>query len=142
MLIQLLNGFVYGGLLYVLSVGLVLIFGLRRVVNFAHGSLFMLGAYIGYSVAQLAGFFPRSLSSTNAPENTPQKISAPDIDRFSRWCFRCLEVTSSPSIFQVFSRHRKTIFFKTCQHYSSDCCVLIKGGFFQGFVQVWRDVKL
>ena len=63
MLIQLLNGFVYGGLLYVLSVGLVLIFGLRRVVNFAHGSLFMLGAYIGYSVAQLAGFFPGLLAS-------------------------------------------------------------------------------
>ena len=58
MLIQLLNGLVYGGLLYVLSIGLVLIFGLRRVINFAHGSLFMLGAYIGYSVAQMVGFFP------------------------------------------------------------------------------------
>ncbi|MDB5362621.1 MAG: transporter permease [Rhodospirillales bacterium] len=51
MLIQLLNGVVYGGLLYLLSVGLVLIFGLRQVVNFAHGALFMIGAYIGYSVA-------------------------------------------------------------------------------------------
>lgn len=57
MLIQLLNGLVYGGLLYVLSVGLVLIFGLRRVVNFAHGSLYMLGAYIGYTVAALGGFW-------------------------------------------------------------------------------------
>lgn len=57
MLIQVLNGFVYGGLLYILSVGLVLIFGLRRVVNFAHGSLFMLGAYIGYTVATVAGFW-------------------------------------------------------------------------------------
>lgn len=63
MVIQLLNGLVYGGLLYVLSVGLVLIFGLRRVVNFAHGSLFMLGAYIGYSAAQFAGFFPGLLAS-------------------------------------------------------------------------------
>jgi branched-chain amino acid transport system permease protein len=63
MTIQLLNGLVYGGLLYVLSVGLVLIFGLRRVVNFAHGSLFMIGAYIGYSVAQVAGFFPSLLAS-------------------------------------------------------------------------------
>ena len=56
-LIQLLNGLVYGGLLYILSVGLVLIFGLRRVVNFAHGSLYMLGAYVGYSAAALGGFW-------------------------------------------------------------------------------------
>ncbi len=56
MTIQLLNGLVYGGLMYILSVGLVLIFGLRRIVNFAHGSLFMIGAYIGYTVAAYAGF--------------------------------------------------------------------------------------
>jgi branched-chain amino acid transport system permease protein len=56
MLIQLLNGVVYGGLLYLLAVGLVLIFGLRQVVNFAHGALFMTGAYIGYSVAA-AGYW-------------------------------------------------------------------------------------
>jgi branched-chain amino acid transport system permease protein len=63
MLIQLLNGFVYGGLLYVMAVGLVLIFGLRRVVNFAHGSLFMLGAYVGYTVASVAGFVAGLLAS-------------------------------------------------------------------------------
>jgi branched-chain amino acid transport system permease protein len=57
MLIQILNGLVYGGLLYVLAVGLVLIFGLRRVVNFAHGSLYMVGAYVGYTVASIAGFW-------------------------------------------------------------------------------------
>lgn len=56
MLIQILNGLVYGGLLYIVSVGLVLIFGLRRIVNFAHGSLFMVGAYIGFSVAAMSGF--------------------------------------------------------------------------------------
>jgi branched-chain amino acid transport system permease protein len=53
MLIQVLNGVVYGGLLYLLAVGLVLIFGLREVVNFAHGALFMLGAYIGYTLAAM-----------------------------------------------------------------------------------------
>ena len=53
MLIQILNGIVYGGLLYLLAVGLVLIFGLREVVNFAHGALFMLGAYIGFSVSAI-----------------------------------------------------------------------------------------
>ncbi len=57
MLIQVLNGLVYGGLLYILSVGLVLIFGLRRVVNFAHGSLYMLGAYVGYTATAIGGFW-------------------------------------------------------------------------------------
>jgi branched-chain amino acid transport system permease protein len=57
MLIQILNGLVYGGLLYILSVGLVLIFGLRRVVNFAHGALFMVGAYVGYAANSVLGFW-------------------------------------------------------------------------------------
>lgn len=58
MLIQVLNGLVYGGLLYILAVGLVLIFGLRRVVNFAHGGLFMVGSYVGFTVLSVAGFVP------------------------------------------------------------------------------------
>ncbi|WP_404300848.1 hypothetical protein [Alicycliphilus denitrificans] len=45
--INLFNGLVYGALLIVMSSGLALIYGLRRVVNFAHGALYMLGAYIG-----------------------------------------------------------------------------------------------
>lgn len=57
MLVLMLNGLVYGSLLYVLSVGLVLIFGLRRVTNFAHGGLFMVGAYIGYAVSTVGGFW-------------------------------------------------------------------------------------
>jgi len=57
MLILVLNGLVYGSLLYVLSVGLVLIFGLRRVTNFAHGGLFMVGAYLGYAVSTFGGFW-------------------------------------------------------------------------------------
>lgn len=63
MLVQILNGLVYGGLLYIVSVGLVLIFGLRRIVNFAHGSLFMLGAYVGFSVAVMGGFWGAILAA-------------------------------------------------------------------------------
>lgn len=63
MLVQILNGLVYGGLLYIVSVGLVLIFGLRRIVNFAHGSLFMVGAYVGFSVAAVAGFWSAVLAA-------------------------------------------------------------------------------
>jgi branched-chain amino acid transport system permease protein len=60
---QLLNGLVYGGLLYIVAVGLVLIFGLRRVVNFAHGSLFMIGAFVGFTIATRYGFWVGMLGS-------------------------------------------------------------------------------
>ncbi len=57
MFIYLFNGVVYGALLIVMCSGLALIYGLRRVINFAHGSLYMLGAYIGYSVALHSNFW-------------------------------------------------------------------------------------
>ncbi len=66
MLIQILNGIVYGGLLYLLAVGLVLIFGLREVVNFAHGALFMIGAYIGFSIAAMGYWWSGLLVSVFA----------------------------------------------------------------------------
>ncbi|MDB5829562.1 MAG: branched-chain amino acid transporter permease [Variovorax sp.] len=55
--INLFNGVVYGALLIVMCSGLALIYGLRRVVNFAHGSLYMLGAYLGYSIASYSNFW-------------------------------------------------------------------------------------
>ena len=55
--INLFNGLVYGELLIVMCSGLALIYGLRRVVNFAHGSLYMLGAYLGYSIAMRSNFW-------------------------------------------------------------------------------------
>ena len=55
--INLFNGLVYGALLIVMCSGLALIYGLRRVVNFAHGSLYMLGAYLGYSIALQSNFW-------------------------------------------------------------------------------------
>jgi branched-chain amino acid transport system permease protein len=47
---QLFTGLVLGGILVLLAIGLSLIFGLMTVVNFAHGSFFMLGAYVGFFV--------------------------------------------------------------------------------------------
>ncbi len=55
--INLFNGLVYGALLIIMCSGLALIYGLRRVVNFAHGSLYMLGAYIGFSIASHSNFW-------------------------------------------------------------------------------------
>lgn len=54
-LIQTLNGLALGGLLFLLSSGFSLIFGLMRVANLSHGAYFMLGAYVGLSVLH-AGF--------------------------------------------------------------------------------------
>jgi branched-chain amino acid transport system permease protein len=57
-LISLLNGLSYGLLLFLLSSGLTLIFSMMGVLNFAHASFYMLGAYIGYSIGQVVGFWP------------------------------------------------------------------------------------
>lgn len=51
-----LNGVSYGLLLFMLSAGLTLIFSMLGVLNFAHASFYMLGAYLGYSIAAHAGF--------------------------------------------------------------------------------------
>jgi branched-chain amino acid transport system permease protein len=47
---QFVSGLTFGMVLFMLALGLVLIFGVMRVVNFAHGSLYMLGAFLGYFV--------------------------------------------------------------------------------------------
>ncbi|WP_141013639.1 branched-chain amino acid ABC transporter permease [Nocardioides sambongensis] len=54
---QLLNGVALGSLLMVLSSGLAMIYGLRGVANFAHGALYMSGAYIAYSVSDKVSFW-------------------------------------------------------------------------------------
>jgi len=49
--VQTFNGLSYGALLFLLASGLSLIFGVMRIVNMAHGSYFMLGGYLGLTVA-------------------------------------------------------------------------------------------
>src|SRR3974390_2191699 len=56
-LIQTVNGIVTGMILALVASGLTLIFGIMDVVNFAHGELFMLGAYVGVIVLSLTGSF-------------------------------------------------------------------------------------
>jgi branched-chain amino acid transport system permease protein len=55
---SLLNGVVYGLLLFMVSSGLTLIFSLMGVLNFAHASMFMLGAYFSYQIGKWIGFWP------------------------------------------------------------------------------------
>lgn len=55
--LALLNGLSYGLLLFMLSAGLTLIFSLMGVLNFAHGSFYMLGAYVAHSLSAAWGFW-------------------------------------------------------------------------------------
>jgi branched-chain amino acid transport system permease protein len=57
-IISMLNGLSYGLLLFMLSSGLTLIFSMMGVLNFAHASFYMMGAYIGYTISRLTGFWP------------------------------------------------------------------------------------
>ena len=50
---MLVNGLSQGMLLFIIASGLSLIFGVLRVINFAHGSLYMIGAYVAFSISTL-----------------------------------------------------------------------------------------
>ncbi|NBW45904.1 MAG: branched-chain amino acid ABC transporter permease [Betaproteobacteria bacterium] len=53
-----LNGLLYGMLLFLLASGLTLIFSMMGVLNFAHASFYMLGAYFGYQISRYVGYWP------------------------------------------------------------------------------------
>jgi branched-chain amino acid transport system permease protein len=55
--VQLLNGLASASSLFLISAGLTLIFGVTRIVNFAHGSFYMLGAYVAFSAGTALGAF-------------------------------------------------------------------------------------
>ncbi|WP_323120943.1 branched-chain amino acid ABC transporter permease [Burkholderia alba] len=57
MVVNALNGLSYGLLLFMLSAGLTLIFSMLGVLNFAHASCYMLGAYVGYAIAACSNFW-------------------------------------------------------------------------------------
>ena len=54
---QILNGFQLGISLFLMSAGLTLVFGIMQVINLAHGSFYMIGAYVGATVASFTGSF-------------------------------------------------------------------------------------
>lgn len=68
-IVQLLNGLAGASSLFLVGAGLSLIFGVTRIVNFAHGSFYMLGIYIAYSLADKLGsawFWPAMLLASLA----------------------------------------------------------------------------
>jgi len=60
---SLLNGVIYGLVLFMVSAGLTLIFGMMGVLNFAHASFYMLGAYFAYTLQEAIGFWPAVIAS-------------------------------------------------------------------------------
>ncbi|MGY8957701.1 MAG: ABC transporter permease subunit, partial [Alphaproteobacteria bacterium] len=52
---QAITGLASAASLFLIAVGLSIVFGVTRVVNFAHGSLYMLGAYIAFSLVSVMG---------------------------------------------------------------------------------------
>ncbi|MFM2340930.1 MAG: hypothetical protein RLZZ592_583 [Pseudomonadota bacterium] len=61
LLIQCLNSVQYGLLLFLVASGLTLIFGIMGVINLAHGSFYMIGAYLAFSLSTLLGSLPLAL---------------------------------------------------------------------------------
>ncbi len=63
---NLLNGATFAALLFVVGSGFTLIFGLMRIVNLAHGALYLLGGYIAFTVAMKTGSFAIGIASAAA----------------------------------------------------------------------------
>src|SRR5437879_11697740 len=67
---QLLNGLQYGVMLFLMAAGLTLVFGIMNLVNLAHGSLYMVGAYLAAAATQWTGNYllgvPLGLAGTLA----------------------------------------------------------------------------
>src|SRR5574341_1401343 len=61
-IVQALNGMSFGMLLFLLAAGLSLIFGVMKVLNLAHGSFYLLGAYLGLTVLHLTNSFLLALA--------------------------------------------------------------------------------
>ena len=56
---QLINGLAFGSILALIAIGYTMVYGILRFINFAHGDLFMLGAFVGFYVApKIAAVFP------------------------------------------------------------------------------------
>src|ERR1051326_8247949 len=62
-LIQVLNGVQYGLLLFLVASGLTLIFGIMGIINLAHGSFYMIGAYLAFSLTRQIGDFWLALAA-------------------------------------------------------------------------------
>ena len=79
-IISMLNGLSYGLLLFMLSSGLTLIFSMMGVLNFAHASFYMVGAYVGYTVSRLVGAPPGYVGYDDGGQLTGGAICGHEIE--------------------------------------------------------------
>src|SRR6202007_1955308 len=88
-LIQVLNGLQFGVLLFLIAAGLTLVFGVMNFINLAHGTQYMLGAYLAVAFYGLVGTFVGALllalatavvcaAAVLADAGSPQRIRGPD----------------------------------------------------------------
>ena len=75
-LFQLLNGLAGASSLFLVGAGLSLIFGVTRIVNFAHGSFYMLGIYVAYTLATAVGGGARLLGRRRCSRRSRSACSA------------------------------------------------------------------
>jgi branched-chain amino acid transport system permease protein len=84
-LVQLLNGVSYGLLLFMLAAGLTLIFSMMGVLNFAHTSFYMLGAYLAYQVSTWIGFWAALVLAPALVGLLGAAVEAWGLRRVHRW---------------------------------------------------------
>ena len=88
---QLLNGLTFAALLFVVASGFTLIFGLLRIVNLAHGALYLFGGYIGFTVAVKTGSFALGgIGAMAAIAAIGFVLDPPDLDPDTRETWRDL----------------------------------------------------
>ncbi len=84
-LVQLLNGVSYGLLLFMLAAGLTLIFSMMGVLNFAHTSFYMIGAYFAYQISTWVGFWAALLLAPLAVGLLGAAVEHWGLRRVHRW---------------------------------------------------------
>lgn len=83
--VQLLNGLSYGLLLFMLAAGLTLIFSMMGVLNFAHTSFYMLGAYFAFQISQWVGYWPALLLAPLAVGSLGALVQRYGLRRVHQW---------------------------------------------------------
>ena len=100
--ISTLNGVLYGMLLFLMASGLTVIFSMLGVLNFAHASFYMLGAFFGFQISRWFGFWPALLiapllAGPSAPPSSATACAVSTRTATSRNC-------CSPSVLHLRSR--------------------------------------
>jgi branched-chain amino acid transport system permease protein len=83
---QLSTGMIVGALLFLVAAGLTLIFGVLGIVNFAHGSFYMLGAYVALTAYRVTGSFSLSIVAAGACAVCTTRMCSCSYWSAMRWC--------------------------------------------------------